>query len=121
MNKLVFAALALSIAGTSGCMAESTVKVKSDMRLSLRTHHDDYRQCYAEALERNADTKGDIVLEFDVKQGAKKARRVKVAESSVGDTTMENCVLRQAKRLRLPVKTPIAFSVRYPVQFRPKR
>ena len=79
------------------------------------------RQCYADALERNADARGDITLEFEVKRGAKKARTVKVAESNFDDSRMENCVLRQAKRLRLPVKTPIAFSVRYPVKFRPRR
>ena len=100
MNRLVPIALMLSVAGGAGCMAESTVSVKKDIRLSLRTHHDDMRECYADALERNADARGDITLEFNVKRGTKKARTVKVAESTFEDDRMESCVLKQAKRLR---------------------
>ncbi len=93
---------------------------KSIIQRVIRRHRHEIRYCYEKRLVAVPTLKGKLVLEFTIAaNGAVVA--VQVKDSTLGDSEVEQCVARRAKRWAFPApKGGGVVVVRYPFAFSPE-
>ncbi|MFW6051539.1 MAG: AgmX/PglI C-terminal domain-containing protein [Myxococcota bacterium] len=111
---------ALACAGllvaTAGCGV-------GDAQQRLRTAVDAEREqldgCFAEALERDRNLTGDMVLQLHVSRQTGEVEEVEVDRSDVGDATLEQCVRTTLAGVRLEEAPRANLQVQYTLRFVP--
>lgn len=110
------AALLLGACGGSGLGKG----VRTDIQNQMESAREPMAQCYADALERNADLVGTMTVSFVVQAKSGQFSNVQTRRSSLEDQEMEQCVINQVSSLKLqtPQKSKVAVDA-YPVRFTP--
>jgi len=97
---------------TKGCLSQATVVQVIDRRRAQAKY------CYDSELTRNPNLGGKITVKFEI--GASGAvTRARVLDSTMGDSKVEQCLLRVVHRMRFPpCKGGGTASVTYPWLFK---
>lgn len=74
------------------------------------------RFCYEEALIRDPETKGRVVVIFDISSEGQ-TTKAQIETSSVNDKLFERCILRKVTRWRFPKPKGGAATIKYPFVF----
>jgi len=84
--------------------AKATVKGTMDkdiIRRIVRAHINEVRYCYNQGLARDPNLKGRVAIQFNITPTGNVATAV-VAESTVKDTNVSNCIAKAVKRWTFP-------------------
>jgi TonB family protein len=84
--------------------AKATVKGPLDkdiVRRIVRAHINEVRYCYNQGLSRNPSLKGRVTIQFSINPSGD-VSAARVAESTVKDTTVSQCIVKAVKRWRFP-------------------
>lgn len=79
-------------------------------------HSADIKACYLDALNRDKDLKGKIVLRWTVQDGAVKASEILRDQSTINDQVMENCILAKVNTWMFP-ESKGEVNIDYPFEF----
>lgn len=82
---------------------------------AIRSHRDDARHCYEDALVRMPGVEGKLVLAWVIQLNGQ-ATDIKVAESSLKEPMLEKCIAGVIAKIRFPEQT-IPTTVKYPFVF----
>lgn len=87
------------------------------IREVIRRHLPAIRGCYDEGLARRPELEGRIDVVFTV-DGTGVVSEASVQRSTLGDTTVEACVVGEVLRMRFPERAPGGFvRINYPFVF----
>lgn len=94
--------LALLMAGSAVCRAEEskvTAMNKEDIRLTIRSHIKEVRDCYEARLKQKPNLEGKAVLEWTIESGGK-VTSVKTTQSI--DPEVDKCLEKQVASWKFP-------------------
>jgi hypothetical protein len=60
------------------------------------------RKCYADALDRNPESRGEVVYRFAISKETKNFKKLSVSKSAISDEEMQNCIATHLTELQLP-------------------
>lgn len=106
------------LAGAGGCAGSGFGKgVRTDVQGRMASIGGDLAACYSDALTRDRQAQGTVVVSFVARMGTGKFDDVKVVRSDITDPAMQQCVVQKvgALALQTPVKNQVA--VEYPLAF----
>jgi hypothetical protein len=109
------AVLALAACSPTG-MGDAARK---DVAARMQTVQPGVATCYEEALKRNRELRGTIVLKFAVEPKTGKFVDVKVLRTDLADDALQACVTEQVSALKLEKPTSTRLSIEYPLEFAP--
>jgi hypothetical protein len=112
---------ALSALWLVGCGGSGMGKgVRQDIMNTMDGGRTSFAECYGEALKRNRETAGTVVLRFKVAANSGQFTNAEVIRSNTRDAELEQCVLTKVSALKLskPQKTVLGVE-RYPLEFTP--
>ncbi len=75
-----------------------------------------FQKCWLSRLKDNPNLKGQIVLQFEITQRGK-VRDVRIAEATLDDETLKNCVTQVVQRLSFRSFKGPEISLSYPISF----
>lgn len=85
----------------------------------IREHRREVRACYEGELQRNPDLEGRVVVGFVISSDGQVAGS-RIAESTLGNSTVEDCVARRVRQWRFPEpRGGGTVNVNYPFVFSP--
>jgi hypothetical protein len=84
----------------------------------VRSHYDRFRQCYEDALGRNPNAEGRVVVRFVIGVDGKVAR-ARVQENGLPDCQAVRCVLEEYLGLTFHPPNGGIVTVVYPIMFAP--
>jgi outer membrane biosynthesis protein TonB len=114
-----------SCASSSSRVTQTTIGRErgsvSSISKVVRSHYNDLRLCYGDALLKDPSVKGKALVEFSVEPG-KPPKPIKIKDSSLNNKTLDRCILAQFKKWDFPQETELKsakLSVTYPVELKP--
>ena len=118
-KKLATLVAVLGITMTVGaCASELSPKVKKDIQERMESKHPRMQSCYEESLESNSSTSGTMTLKFTVNKKGK-FEKAKVTKNTIGDSSLEECVVAETEKLKLKKKNKSPVLVTYKLKFKP--
>jgi hypothetical protein len=90
---------------------------RADVEAALERHLAQFQRCYVNALDRNADARGVVRLEWTIARSGG-VSDVVVLRSDIADDTMLRCIDEEVRRVRFPQPVNGAVRVQYPFVFR---
>jgi TonB family protein len=118
---LLAVAIATSTLGMVGCGGSGMGKaVRKDIVGQMESAKPALSDCYKQALTRDRKSTGTVVVRFKVAADSGQFQNAEVADSSVSDPELEQCVLTKVSALKLakPQKTVVGVDS-YPIRFTP--
>jgi TonB family protein len=84
----------------------------------IHKHMSEIRYCYESAMIREPDVEGKLAVNFVIGGGGQ-VKRAGVAQSSLGDAKLDNCVMERLVRWKFPTpKGGVDVAVNYPFVFK---
>ena len=108
----------VSVLLVTGCVAVPKENIdREEIRQTISSNRSKFKLCYDEALKRNENLSGRIVVEFDIETQGDVPRAFAI-ENDTQDTVFGSCIADQLKTIKFPPppKEEIA-RVRYPFVF----
>ena len=112
----------LAVLLTSGCGGAGLGSdVRKDIEKQMETTREMVTACYTAALDRDRKLKGTLTVQVktDPKTGA--FTRTRIKDSTLGDKSLEECVIGSISKLKLDKPTSTSVEADYPIQFRSKK
>jgi hypothetical protein len=110
------ACLALGLL-VAACGAELNPKTEGHIVSALQAKQDGFRACYASALERDREVKGEMGLQLDIHEESGKVTKANVKTSDIEDVTMKMCVETIAGTIKLPEPPGVPVEGHYTLDF----
>ena len=112
-----FSAL-LSIIFLTGCAAVPHQSYdREKVRLAINSHKKAFKACYDEALNRDKDVKGRVVIEFDIETEGKVTKAFAITNDTK-DAVLGACLSDKVKSITFPEPPDAEIArVRYPFVF----
>lgn len=105
---------------TGGC-ASLNPNTEAQLREGLEAHREAYQACYAAALERDRNVKGDVDLVVELEAEATELSAVAVEETDIEDEDLGQCIADAAEGTILPEPpgVPVEGHYRVNLQYTP--
>ncbi len=113
--RLAFLAVAVAMVGCAGSGFGKAVR--SDVESRMSSIRDQLAACYSEALTRNRQVQGTVVVSFVARSGSGKFEDVRVVRSDIADPAMQQCVAGHVGALALQTPSKNHVAVEYPLAF----
>lgn len=114
LSGLMLCGVAFSCAGSGFGDA-----VRKDLSNQMLSSQPALSNCYQEALKRNRDIRGQIVIAIATEPKTGHFSKVSIAKNETGDKPLEECVVAEVSRLSLAEPPSTSVSTEYPLQFEP--
>lgn len=101
--------------GASG-MGQS---VRDDITARMQTARDPIATCYHEALQRNPELRGTMMVSFVAEAKTGTFSQVRIARSEIADPKLETCVTENVAKLALETPQKAGVAVTYPIRLTP--
>jgi TonB family protein len=118
-----WSALPAQYAAGKGCVAEKAELVgfctQSDIYIGVGRGFESVSGCYQEALERDPNIKGDVVISWAITLDGKVAD-VSIASTNLGSRRLERCMVKAIEGWMFPPPSGGICRVTYPFRLAPE-
>ena len=99
----------------AGASEKGTIDIE-EVKAVIRSYMGRIKICYKTGLDRNPDLKGEVKVLFTIGTDGR-VTSSRIAESTLGDADVENCILRRFRRMEFPAPSGGEVTIKYPLVF----
>ena len=111
--------LAVGLLAFTACGGSLAPEVKRDITFKVQDRRVALVDCYTRALAFNPTLQADMLVAFEVREGSKQFRSVRLKQGAGISPDLERCVVTELRDIRLDKAPGVRVETTLPVQFTP--